>query len=190
MPQRRQNRACRRAGACCWNRTAGDIPKRWKKYMEITGRMRAGRTAPDQSSPKGRIHVLEKGALYVWERPSAIWGTFPPGTGNPGGGGRLYCGGGHQSHFKAPQPLWHQKSMVSYFEHNKEERGELILGRLRAGGNMRAGVGRGHARHLRSGRGAGGILRSGKYSGLRGSRPHGGDPRAGGKRPAHRPVHL
>lgn len=83
-----------------------------------------------------------------------------------------------------------KKSMVSYFEHNKEERGELILGRLRARGNMRAGVGRGHARHLRSGRGAGGILRSGKYSGLRGSRPHGGDLCAGGKRPAHRPVHL
>ena len=95
--------------------------------------MRAGRTAPDQSSPKGRIHVLEKGALYVVGTPIGNLGDFSPRAQETLEEADFIAAEDTRVTLKLLSRFGIKKSMVSYFEHNKEERGELILGRLRAG---------------------------------------------------------
>lgn len=95
--------------------------------------MRAGRTAPDQSSPKGRIHVLEKGALYVVGTPIGNLGDFSPRAQETLEEADFLAAEDTRVTLKLLSRFGIKKSMVSYFEHNKEERGELILGRLRAG---------------------------------------------------------
>ena len=158
--------------------------------------MRAGRTAPDQSSPKGRIHVLEKGALYVVGTPIGNLGDFSPRARETLEEADFIAAEDTRVTLKLLSRFGIKKSMVSYFEHNKEERGELILGRLRAGETCALVSDAGMPAISDPGEllvaqaAERGLLRSGKYSGLRGSRPHGGDLCAGGKRPAHRPVHL
>lgn len=95
--------------------------------------MRAGRAAPDQSSPKGRIHVLEKGALYVVGTPIGNLGDFSPRARETLEEADFIAAEDTRVTLKLLSRFGIKKSMVSYFEHNKEERGELILGRLRAG---------------------------------------------------------
>ena len=95
--------------------------------------MRAGRTAPDQSSPKGRIHVLEKGALYVVGTPIGNLGDFSPRARETLEEADFIAAEDTRVTLKLLSRFGIKKSMVSYFEHNKEERGKLILGRLRAG---------------------------------------------------------
>ena len=78
------------------------------------------------------------------------------------------------------------KTLVSYYEHNKRDRGAQLIARLEAGAGQRCG----DACDLRSGRRLGSPLPRAADPGRGGAGAECGDHRAGGVRAADRPVYL
>lgn len=82
------------------------------------------------------------------------------------------------------------KTLVSYYEHNKRDRGAQLIARLEAGENAVLVSDAGDACDLRSGRRLGSPLPRAADLGRGGAGAECGDHRAGGVRAADRPVYL
>ena len=83
-----------------------------------------------------------------------------------------------------------RKPMISYYEHNRRARGEVVLERMLGGETCALVTDAGHAGRLRPRRGSGRAVRRARYSGHPGPRLLRCGLRARRKRPADRALVL
>ena len=134
--------------------------------------------------------ALERGALYVVGTPIGNLGDFSPRARETLEAADFIAAEDTRVTLRLLNHFGIKKPLISYFEHNKLEHGPLIVARLQEGPDLRVGVRRGDARHLRPGGDLGGRLRRRGAAGVRGARAHGGPLRLGHQRAAHRAVYL